>query len=965
MFAWGASATGGTFAIGRLSGDDLAIGGAVEYLGGNLPPVIGNISQTPEAADGITAASTVAVSADVTDADGTVELVELRWGTISGSYPQTIAMVLDDGDTYVTMQDIPAQVHGTTVYYVIYAEDDEAFPVTSAEQSYLVWEPQITGLPFEETFDADLGDCFTYSVSGDTKFWIHGTFGGNGFAQMNGFNSGDIEEDWLILPGFDIDGYPAVNMHFETAYNYGSDDEDNFLKLLYSTDYIGVGDPTNATWTEISFTKPETGSYTWISSGDIDLSALLPEGLVWLGFRYRYEPGNYRTWQVDNIEIWDATEPVLEVAPETLAGLNYFIGFGPSPARSFHVTGINLSDDVTFTPPANFEASLLESGPFSDTETSILLDNGDVDQTVYVRLKETLSKGEYTGTLDLESGTLQASVALSGAVFESLAIPYSNDFRTQAELDEALEMGFSLKHYTFTTSAGGYVRFPLNGYVQTPLIDFTQYDHLLVEFSAASYGLGSDRKLDVKVSGDGGENFTVLYTAEPTSSTYDNYQFEVDLTDVLNTNQGLIRFEMTDGTGEVRFRDLVLRLVPVANPTFNPEGGFFLEPVTVSIETETEGATIYYSLESAEGPWTEYLVALEITDATTVWAYAEKVDMPDSEVVSATYTFYNIIEVEDIAALRGMWGAKTDQTAYKITGEVVLTLQSSLRNQKFIQDDSGAILIDDPAGIITTDYDPGDGITGITGTLSDFQNMLQFVPVVDPGTATNTGLEITPLALAFDELGPEHQAMLVTVYGVSFNEADWGEDFEVSTTYNVSDASGAGLLRTQYGDLDYLDPDPVAIPQGAHITGVVRQFNLETQITPRSMDDFFTTLFDFAVNPPPVEVIFGTDLAGAIAALPMKTTMEDHLGNVFEVDIIDWEISEYDGQTPGTYTATGVVVLPPWIGTPPTKDVGPVVTTGITVLDEPLAIPLSNWSLILLMGGMLGTALWMFRKGLA
>jgi hypothetical protein len=405
-------------------------------------------------------------------------------------------------------------------------------------------------------------------------------------------------------------------------------------------------------------------------------------------------------------------------------------------------------------------------------------------------------------------------------------------------------------------------------------------------------------------------------------------------------------------------------------PVFDPPAGTYYTDQIVFISNFGDygpDVNIYYTTDGPEPDDSSSLyddvtgILLEQTNGTvTLQAIAiDTENGQQSQVAAGIYSFPVINEVANIGELRA---GNTDGTLYRLTGEVVLTLQAALRNQKFIQDASGAIMIDDPTGVITTTYDLGDGITGITGMLGAFENMLQFVPVADPGTATSTGLEITPLVVALDELGPEHQAMLVTVYGVSFDEADWGEDFEVGITYDIWDASGLGLLRTQYGDLDYLDPDPMVIPEGAHITGVIRQFGSDIQITPRSMDDFFKTFFDFAVNPPPVEVIFGTDLAGAIAALPTKTTMEDHLGNVFEVEIIDWVITDYDGQTPGQYLATGVVVLPPWIADMPTKDNGPVVETEIIVLDEPVAIPLSDWALILVMGGMLLTAVWKFRR---
>ena len=120
--------------------------------GGNTPPAITNIIQTPST--GINSSSTVSVSADVTDSDGTVEAVALYWGTTSGSLTNNIDMALGSGNTYTTVTDIPAQAGGTTVYYEIYALDDDADETTSPEQSYFV----IAGEPTNHvtTFMADV-----------------------------------------------------------------------------------------------------------------------------------------------------------------------------------------------------------------------------------------------------------------------------------------------------------------------------------------------------------------------------------------------------------------------------------------------------------------------------------------------------------------------------------------------------------------------------------------------------------------------------------------------------------------------------------------------------------------------------------------------------------------------------------------------------------------------------------------
>jgi len=181
-------------------------------------------------------------------------------------------------------EDITASSAGATVKTVTCSGSVEA--------------PASTTLPYEENFDTDLGDCYTYSVTGDTKNW----YWSSGYAKMNGYNSGEVEEDWLILPGIDFDGSYDY-MRFDTWNKYGTDDENNYLKLMYSTDYSGLGDPALATWTEISFTQPSS-TETWTSSGNIWLSEI--PGPAYIAFKYHYEAGSYKSWQVDNISIHEA-----------------------------------------------------------------------------------------------------------------------------------------------------------------------------------------------------------------------------------------------------------------------------------------------------------------------------------------------------------------------------------------------------------------------------------------------------------------------------------------------------------------------------------------------------------------------------------------------------------------------------------------------------------------------------------
>ena len=94
------------------------------------------------------------------------------------------------------------------------------------------------------------------------------------------------------------------------------------------------------------------------------------------------------------------------------------------------------------------------------------------------------------------------------------------------------------------------------------------------------------------------------------------------------------------GTYQIQPRtaaDIVKR-EPVADPTFSPEAGTFYNDFSVTLACETEGATIYYTLDGTDptAESIEYTSAISITATTTVKAIAIK-NSSLSDIVSATY----------------------------------------------------------------------------------------------------------------------------------------------------------------------------------------------------------------------------------------------------------------------------------------------------------------------------------------
>ena len=91
----------------------------------------------------------------------------------------------------------------------------------------------------------------------------------------------------------------------------------------------------------------------------------------------------------------------------------------------------------------------------------------------------------------------------------------------------------------------------------------------------------------------------------------------------------------------------------VANPTFSPAAGSFIQAQQVTIACATEGATIYYTTDGTNPTANSsvYTEAFTVSATTTVKAMAVKEGMNNSDVISATYT---IIEQMTIAAARAL-----------------------------------------------------------------------------------------------------------------------------------------------------------------------------------------------------------------------------------------------------------------------------------------------------------------------
>lgn len=332
-----------------------------------------------------------------------------------------------------------------------------------------------------------------------------------------------------------------------------------------------------------------------------------------------------------------------------------------------------------------------------------------------------------------------------------------------------------------------------------------------------------------------------------------------------------------------------------ATPLFAPGTGNYLVSQEVSLTSATDGATIYYTTDGVEPDSTKtvYSAPFNVSTTTTVKAIAYKSGMNKSSVASATYTFPT--EVTNIAALRA-GGAGF----YKLTGEAVLTLQTTTRNTKYIQDATAAIVIDDASGVITTPYTVGDGITGIIGTTSVYNGSLQFVPVANPAPATSTGNVIQPKDVTLETLA-DYPAQLIKVNGVTINELASGGNgtFIVGKSYNINGASNP-VLRTQYA-LDYIGTELPATAQD--IVGFSLMFNATVQLVPRRLADI----------KPSVGTGVGEVTNAGIYAAGGQVLVDAKAGEMIEVYTVAGQkvasINATEGMNTLTFDAKGVMIV--------------------------------------------------------
>lgn len=212
-------------------------------------------------------------------------------------------------------------------------------------------------------------------------------------------------------------------------------------------------------------------------------------------------------------------------------------------------------------------------------------------------------------------------------------------------------------------------------------------------------------------------------------------------------------------------------------------------------------------------------------------------DISNPDVYAESANFTIICVANDLLTLR----KQPANAIVKYTGIATVTYTRTSRNQKYIQDATAAVLIDDPTtapGFITGTYNIGDGITNIVGKIALYYGLVEFTPTQVTGEPA-TGIEIIPEVRTLASLTSDDQSKLVRIENFAFKDpTQYSTEgkFVASKTYDIDGvANTVSAYRTAFAESDYIGG---LVPVGPiSATVLVGQYNSLMQITARSWSD--------------------------------------------------------------------------------------------------------------------------------
>ena len=268
---------------------------------------------------------------------------------------------------------------------------------------------------------------------------------------------------------------------------------------------------------------------------------------------------------------------------------------------------------------------------------------------------------------------------------------------------------------------------------------------------------------------------------------------------------------------------------------------------TGKIKYTINGGTAVY--KTTHDNITDKSIAIATSAGQSYIVVTELVDSSNNPLVPAktatvNFTVASYTTVADLATLRTqVLNGYYSLSSTPVTTHVrpVVGTGMATRNQKYIQDATGAILIDDATGVLNgLAIAESEAISGLKGQLTSFSSVLQLVPLTSVGVANNPATPVVPAALTFTDITANpagyRESELVNLGNVTFSNLI-GTPFAVNTNYTIGQGADTTVFRTlfnQVGEVDYIG---TTVPTTADVIAIVTRNGATKQVVVRKLAD--------------------------------------------------------------------------------------------------------------------------------
>ena len=400
------------------------------------------------------------------------------------------------------------------------------------------------------------------------------------------------------------------------------------------------------------------------------------------------------------------------------------------------------------------------------------------------------------------------------------------------------------------------------GYVTTPFVDLSASGGRFYIWFKAMVAQAGDSTV-VRIATNNGKGNVIngeIKTIKPYSTDLVLEEYgPIEIHGDLGTNTALrIKVQGANLTGRIFLDDLVIsNVVPYATITkkifrtgVGKSQNQLLDLTALNITddltimlTNTNGTafsttTATVTVAEAEAGY-QLSVDYEPTDAGnhTANVILSGGGMADDVTVELVGSAYEAIAVTKLSDLRSAYTTDSDPSKiYRISSEVIASYSNTSGIYKYIQDNTGGIMIFDPGKVITDSTRIGDGFINLIGTLGETNNVLEFYPIENV-TASSMNNIIEPAVLTIPELLSQidrFESVVVRINNLNnmsgksiWENFSWEYLFETVTSESIT-------IRTNYAT-NYWG---LAIPSGkADYVGIVLDSATGVKLFPRNLDD--------------------------------------------------------------------------------------------------------------------------------